>query len=396
MNKSSHNSHRFPARRAVDLRIIIGILSYLIDCWWEGRDPGYGGKLYYSFCDDLSHFFFGSSGGRSVALATGTSAIYIALKSLRLKNGGIVHVSPITDPGSISAIIQAGFRVDVLDTVSVDSGETSHFSLEERVSEESVACLLVHHAGWPSDSHAFLEICNIKGIKLIEDFSQSIGATIRNDYVGTIGHISASSTMHKKTLITGGCGGIILTQCEELHEHAMQLMDRGKPVCNGKFSNIYPDGNSCELPGLNLQLDEISLRVGVGSLKRLRESVSRRLGFVVFLKALVSDLNVKFPDASFNSTPSPFLVPLTFPSTQVKLEVERVFLDSLVPCNPDYRFLVSEWDWVKSHLTSCSLTPNAKSYLERTIFLYINENYHHSEARYIARLLHSQRELLTK
>ena len=65
-------------------------------------DPGYGGPFEKSYTDAFVKFM---GGGYADAVATGTASLFIAVAALDLPAGSEVIVSPITDPGTLSAII---------------------------------------------------------------------------------------------------------------------------------------------------------------------------------------------------------------------------------------------------------------------------------------------------
>src|SRR3954470_4779688 len=65
-------------------------------------DPGYQGEFEKNYTDA---FVAQMGGGYADAVATGTAALYVAVAALGLPPGSEVIVSPITDPGSLSAII---------------------------------------------------------------------------------------------------------------------------------------------------------------------------------------------------------------------------------------------------------------------------------------------------
>src|SRR5580704_14933304 len=106
-------SERMPPRMALgdeELRMIQECVAYYRE---QQVDPGYQGpfeKLYTdAFCDMMG-------GGYADAVATGTASLYVALAALDLPKGSEVLVSPITDPGSLGAIILAGFKPKLCDS----------------------------------------------------------------------------------------------------------------------------------------------------------------------------------------------------------------------------------------------------------------------------------------
>ena len=377
---------RFPKRRSIGLSewkniFLLGIRSLL-----TGYDPGYNGPIQSKFKQSFLGWFDSSSDSFLEVAGSGTNAIFVGIKALNLPPQSVVHVSPITDPGTIAAILLCDLKVNILDVETTSNGQTSLSSLKAQLLPDSSAVVLIHHAGWPAQSDLFKNFCKEHNLAFFEDFSQSIGATISGRKVGTFGDISAASTMYRKTLATGGSGGIIFTrsrfsQAVSLHK------DRGKPIWNPDFYDNFlanRDGNNVQLAALNHNQDDLNLCIGLSSLRRLPSVIRKRVKLVYDLRQYL-DSSVLLPPNIESS--SPFIVPLTFASHQLKSHVASVFDEHNIPCNPDYKFNVADWNWVKPFQSGECFTPNAKIYLSQTIFLYLNERYKSSHVRFIADLV---------
>src|SRR5205823_7883220 len=91
-------------------RKIADVLDYYTA---QQMDFGYQGRFEQEYNDAFAAFL---GGGHADAVATGTSALYVALAALDLPKGSEVLVSPITDPGTLSAIILNGFKPRVADS----------------------------------------------------------------------------------------------------------------------------------------------------------------------------------------------------------------------------------------------------------------------------------------
>src|ERR1043166_1232055 len=102
-----------PARLALgedELRMVQEVIEYYRE---RKVDPGYQGTFEKLYTDE---FVAMMGGGYADAVATGTSALYIAVAALDLPKGSEVLVSPITDPGSIAAIILNGHCPRLIDS----------------------------------------------------------------------------------------------------------------------------------------------------------------------------------------------------------------------------------------------------------------------------------------
>ena len=104
---------RMPPRRALgdaEVRMIQEVISYYRE---NEVDPGYQGPFEKLYTDA---FVAMMGGGYADAVATGTASLFIALAALDLPRDSEVLVSPITDPGSISAIILNGLKPRLCDS----------------------------------------------------------------------------------------------------------------------------------------------------------------------------------------------------------------------------------------------------------------------------------------
>ena len=102
-----------PARLALgdgERQMIQSVLDYHRE---RNLDPGYEGHFEKMYCRAFAEMM---GGGYVDAVATGTSALYIAVAALNLPKGSEVLISPITDPGSLAAIVLNGLKPRLIDS----------------------------------------------------------------------------------------------------------------------------------------------------------------------------------------------------------------------------------------------------------------------------------------
>ena len=226
-------------------------------------DPGYQGRFEELYCKNFSNFH---GGGYSDAVATGTAAVYISLAALELPHMSEVLCSPITDPGTISAIILSNLKPKLIDAAK-DDYNINFEEFKKRVSNKTSCVIVVHSAGYSVDIKKIYDYCKMKKIKLIEDCSQAHGAVYKNKKVGNFSDIAAFSTMYRKNSIAGSSGGVVYTKNYQLYKKVLAYADRGKPRLKKQFDDRNP--NLFLHPVLNFHTDEISCAIGISSLKRL-------------------------------------------------------------------------------------------------------------------------------
>jgi perosamine synthetase len=340
-------------------------------------DPGYQGEFEKRYTDA---FVAQMGGGYADAVATGTAALFIAVAALGLPEGSEVIVSPITDPGSLSAIILNRLVPRIADS---EPGRYS-MGVEQfvaRITPKVRAVMVVHSIGQAANVRDIVREAHARGIRVIEDCSQSHGAKINGRPVGVFGDIAAFSAMYRKAHIAGGSGGVVFTRDRDLHHQALAHADRGKPRWQENFSDYDPNGFL--FPALNFHTDEISCGIGLASLMRLQDTIMRRLVFVAELTGRMRDRCKICQPYGYSPSDSPFIYPVIVDVGRIscsKLEFAEAVLAEGIGLNPHYRYLVADWPWLKPYLSDAFDTPNARDIRDKSFCLYLNENYGLSEA----------------
>ena len=341
-------------------------------------DPGYQGAFEKLYTDAFVEFM---GGGYADAVATGTSALYVAVAALGLPKGSEVIVSPITDPGTLAAIILNGLRPRLADATP-DSYNMGLAEFTARIGPNVSGLVLVHSIGEAvSDVEAICAEAKRHDIKVLEDCSQSHGAGIMGRPIGTFGDIAAFSTMYRKAHMTGASGGVVYTRDRELFRTALAHADRGKPRWRDDFDDRDP--TNYLFPALNHNTDEISCAIGIASLGRLKDTIVRRLSFVTdFIELLDEQSEICRPYA-YSPSNSPFVFPVVVDTGRITCS-KREFADAVraegIDLSPHYNYLAHKWNWLKPHLADDFVPVSARDFLDRSFNLYLNENYGRREA----------------
>ncbi len=154
-------------------------------------------------------------------------ALYALLGALDLPRGGEVVLPPVTITDIVNMILLRGLK-----PVFADHGERTGnldpAALEAAVGPRTVAVLATHLNGVPSDMDAVACICRARGLALIEDASQSIGARWRGREIGTLGTAGIVSISTLKA-ISAFTGGLLLTGDEHLAAEARRYAEALPP-----------------------------------------------------------------------------------------------------------------------------------------------------------------------
>jgi dTDP-4-amino-4,6-dideoxygalactose transaminase len=239
----------------------------------------YGGVEERAYCKEFAEFL---GGGYADAVNSGTNAIYVALRALDLEPGSEVIVPPITDPGGTMPVALMGCIPVPADSMPY-SLNTSVEQIRAVITDKTSAILVTHIAGHPVDMDPILALAKERGIPVVEDCAQSHSSTYKGRKVGTLGAISAFSTMFGKQHCTGGQGGLIYTRDSLLFARVRQIADRGKP-----WGAI--DVSSNVVASLNLNQDEISCAIGRVQLAKLPLGTAKRRAFATVVKLGLKDV----------------------------------------------------------------------------------------------------------
>jgi 8-amino-3,8-dideoxy-alpha-D-manno-octulosonate transaminase len=202
-----------------------------------------------------------------LGVTSGTAALIVALKALGIGYGDKVIVPANTFTATAGAVVCANavpVFVDADETLNLDPDD-----LERVMDDEVKAVIAVHINGSPCDMDRVTAFARKYGLAVIEDVAQSLGATYKGKYCGTIGDIGAFSFQMQK-ILTAGEGGAVVTNSPDLFERAVRYHDQGNFRDKGKY-RITP---KYSLIGQNYRMNEMTGAVLVEQWKKLDTIIS--------------------------------------------------------------------------------------------------------------------------
>jgi len=232
----------------------------------------------------------------AVALANGTNALELALVALEIPHGSEVITTPRTFIASASCIVMRGCT-PVLADVDPDSGNITTESIAQVITPKTRAIIAVHLAGWPCDMDPIMELAEKHDLKVIEDCAQANGATYKGRPVGGIGHVGCFSFCQDKIITTGGEGGMLTTNDEDVWRRAWEFKDHGK-----SFEAVYHRKHAPgfrwlhESFGTNWRMTEMQSAIGRIQLKKLPDWTRlRRFNMDHLLNKLGQRVELRIP-----------------------------------------------------------------------------------------------------
>lgn len=163
----------------------------------------------------------------AVGVASGTDALYLALKALGVGAGDEVITVPFTFIATVEAIALCGARPVFVDidprTYAMDPA-----SLAAAITPRTRAIVPVHLYGLPADMDSIMAVASRHGLAVVEDACQAHGSEYRGHRVGSLGHAAAFSFYCSKNLGAYGDGGMVVTDDPALARKVRLLRNHGE------------------------------------------------------------------------------------------------------------------------------------------------------------------------
>ncbi len=203
----------------------------------------------------------------AISTTNGTSALHVALAGLEIGPGDEVIVPSYTFIASSFCILQAG-AIPVFADVDRKTHCISPKDIEAKITKRTRAVIPVHLYGTVCDMDEILAIAKKHKLYVVEDCAQAHGATYKGRKVGSVGDIGAFSFCQTKSFTTGGEGGMVVTDDEDVMWRCKSFRDHGYDVSHrlnlmeleGKLGYVH------RMVGFNYRMTEIQSAIGLSEL----------------------------------------------------------------------------------------------------------------------------------
>jgi dTDP-4-amino-4,6-dideoxygalactose transaminase len=213
----------------------------------------------------------------AVTVSSGTAALHLAYLAAGIGPGDEVIVPAVTFVASASAVRFTGAHPVLCDVgggpnLNIDAADAA-----QRITPRTRAIVAVHFAGYPADVSALRALCDARGLLLIEDCAQAIGARVDADgrQVGTVGELGAFSFFSKKQLCVGE-GGMVTTADEEMAARVRLLRSHAMTSTTWDRHRGHDPAYDVVDIGFNYRMDEPRAALGLSRLQRLDQDIERR------------------------------------------------------------------------------------------------------------------------
>lgn len=196
-----------------------------------------------------------------IGVASGLDALTLSLRALDLPSGSEVLVPSNTYIATILSILENGHK-PVLVEPDIHTYNMNPDLIEEKISHQTKAIIVVHLYGKPCRMDKICELADKHNLAIIEDCAQSHGARFKGKMTGSYG-LGAFSFYPTKNLGALGDAGAVTAQDDELASKIRMLRNYGE---SKKYHN--------DLPGVNSRLDEVQaafLKIKLQSLHKIND-----------------------------------------------------------------------------------------------------------------------------
>ncbi len=205
----------------------------------------------------------------AISVTNGTAALHTALAAMNIGPGDEVICPSYSFIASSFCILQAGALpvfADVTEEHTIDPAD-----IEAQITSRTKAIVVVHLYGIVADMDPILAVAKKHNLKVIEDCAQCFGGIYKGKKVGTIGDAGCFSFCQSKHFTTGGEGGMVVTDDEDLAWECRSFRDHGYDVkerlnlleMEGKLMYIH------KRVGFNFRMTEMQSQIGLCELERL-------------------------------------------------------------------------------------------------------------------------------
>ncbi len=271
----------------------------------------------------------------ALTVNSGSSANLVAFSALtsprqkgrQIKPGDEIITCATGFPTTVNPAIMWGM-VPVFVDVDIPTYNIRVDRIEDAITSRTRAIMVAHTLGNPFDVLAIKEICDRRGLLLIEDCCDALGATVNGQHVGTFGDIGTLS-FYPAHHITMGEGGAVFTNSHHLKKVMESFRDWGRDcycdpgcdnTCNKRFGwklGDLPRGYDHKYVyshlGFNLKITDMQAAVGVAQLDHLNGFIADRRRNFDALKAGLKQFEdfMILPEATAGTEPSWFGFPIT-------------------------------------------------------------------------------------
>ena len=224
-----------------------------------------------------------------VAVSSCTTALHLSLHLLGIGPGDEVVVPSFSFVATANCAVYVG-ATPVFADVELEDGNISVRTVEPVLTERTRAVIVVDQGGMPADVEPLRQLCDSRGIALVEDAACAAGSSYRGAAAGGQAALAAWS-FHPRKLLTTGEGGMLTMSDPEMAARARRLREHGMNIsAAARHESRQPVIESYLEVGFNYRMTDIQAAVGLVQLAKLDDMVRRRRELAAGYQAMLADI----------------------------------------------------------------------------------------------------------
>lgn len=260
----------------------------------------------------------------AIAVSSGTAALHLGVRASGWAEGDEVILSPFTFVASANCLLYEGVK-PVFADIQPATGNLDPAATASAVGPRTAGILPIDIFGWPADLPAFERIAAERGLGLLEDSCQALGAIdAEGRKVGSRGNLATFAFYANKQMTTGE-GGILVPSDADQAERIRSERNQGRA--------IDMDWLDHDRLGFNYRMSEITAAIGLAQVERLDELLSGRKRVADLYASVLGGVDgvELWPDSEGDARRSWFVYPVRLPAAADRDGVIRRLGEAGIP-----------------------------------------------------------------
>ena len=225
----------------------------------------------------------------AIAVSSCTAALHLAYLAAGIGSGDEVVVPSMSFAATSNAVLYCGGTPVFADVVGQEDLGIDVDDVEARITDRTKAVCAMHYAGYPAAVDRLRELCDARGIVLIEDAAHSPSAELDGRKLGTWGTAGCFSFFSNKVLSVGE-GGLLATDDDGVAERVRSLRSHG--MTSGTWDRHRGHAETYDIValGFNYRMDEPRAALLLSRMRRVDDDIERRRAIVRGYRERLADV----------------------------------------------------------------------------------------------------------
>lgn len=322
----------------------------------------------------------------SITCNSGTSALFLAFKSIDIKRNDIIIMPAINFVASYNIAKQLNAKIFLAD-IDKETGQMLPSNVIDVCKKYKIkkikAVVTMYNSGYPYDAEKFKKLKDIYNCFIIEDACHAFGASYKienkNIKVGSCLHSDISTfSLHPLKTITTGEGGIVTTNSKKIAEKVKKIRSLGIEKNLNKHWEY-----DVKYVGFNFRLNDFQCALGLSQLDKISKFISQRKKIFLNYQKLLSkikEINLPIHLTKYTSSHHLFIINLKKSNIKLKEKFIKFMLKNKILLQyhyiPVYRFKIFRGKYINK---------NSEIYYKSAISLPIYYGLKYNEQVYITK-----------